>query len=120
VETKGKIAKRQCQMDIGQNNRRGNKKLIPLFVTKQKGCTCTNGVEEHLNERHRGGPKPKTKGVNQGHHLLEEHEMSNNAFGDTPCHATKTMIHIWNKGNLNQKWQLNSKRALNPTFTHER
>jgi hypothetical protein len=39
------------------------KKLTPVLVTKQKGCMCTNGVEEHLNERHQRGPKPKTKGV---------------------------------------------------------
>jgi hypothetical protein len=63
VETKGINAKWPCQMDNGHSNRRGNKKLTPLLVTKQKGCTCINKVKEHLNERHQGGPKPKTTGV---------------------------------------------------------
>jgi hypothetical protein len=58
--------------------------------------------------------------MNQGQGFLEEHEMSNNAFGDAACHIAKTTIHIWNKGNLNHKGQLSSKKALDPTSTCER
>jgi hypothetical protein len=48
-------------MDLRWGDGGGNKKLTSPFTVKQKGCAYinTNRVEEDLNERHQGGPKPK-------------------------------------------------------------
>jgi hypothetical protein len=61
LETKGINVRRPHQTDPRWGNGGGNEKLTSFFVVKQKGCANINKVEEDLNERHPGGPKPKLR-----------------------------------------------------------